>query len=73
MSKVKGVEEEEWKHAIDPLMQADLRVEEGEPQGSVSVFLPNTTQTKTFMILSTGSMLFTHAANSDKPNRNDNK
>ena len=32
MSKVKGVEEEEWKHATDPLTQADLRVEEGEPQ-----------------------------------------
>ena len=32
MSKVKGAKEEKWKHAIDPLTQGDLRVEEGEPQ-----------------------------------------
>lgn len=45
MSKVKGAEEEKWKHAIYPLTQADLRVEEGEPQFSLFVSLPNTTQT----------------------------
>lgn len=44
MSKVKGAEEEKWKHAIDPLTHADLRVEEGEAQFSLS--LPNTTQAK---------------------------
>lgn len=33
---------EKWKHAIDPLTLAELRVEEGEPQ----LCLPNTRQTK---------------------------
>lgn len=42
MSKVKGAEEQKWKHAIDPLTLADLTVEEG----GTPVFLPNATQTK---------------------------
>ena len=33
---------EKWKHAIDPLTPAELRVEEGEPR----LCLPNTRETK---------------------------
>lgn len=63
MSKVKGGEEEKWKHAIDPLTQADLKVEEGEPQFSRFVSLPNSTQIKIsyLIFLSTGLMLFKQA------------
>lgn len=75
MSKVKGAEEEEWKHAIDPLTQADLRGEEGEPQFSLSLSLSQTQQTKIshLMFLSTGLMLFIHAAKCEKINVNNKK
>lgn len=72
MSKVKGAEAEKWKHAIDPLTEADFNVEEGEPQLSLFVYLPNTIQTKIshLMLLSTGLMLFIHIANCGKMNGN---
>lgn len=42
MSKVKGVEEEKWKHAIGPLTQSELRG--GTP--NMFVFFQSTKHTK---------------------------
>lgn len=63
MSKVKGAEEEKWKHAIDPLTMANLRVEEGEPQLSLSLSSKHSKDKNIKLtFLSTGLMLFIHAA-----------
>lgn len=66
MSKVKGAEEEKWKHAIGPLTQSELR--RGIPAVSICLLpkhKPHNIYYANVFFFSRVLMLFIHKANGD--------